>query len=129
MTAAVSPWIWMLGIVALGLGIGYLWKVRGQLPIIMILIFLYALPRLKEPLSGAAETSPTTASPAALRGSWGRSTSFWASCSWPSGCTATVISHPAAKYRFRLSLEIHTIHVAGYGATFCLKQPDVRAAK
>jgi Zn-dependent protease len=47
-TAAVSPWIWMLGIVALGGGIVYIWRVLGQLPIIMILIFLYALPRLKE---------------------------------------------------------------------------------
>jgi Zn-dependent protease len=47
-TAAVSPWIWALGIIALGGGIIFLWKTRGQISYIMIFIFLYALPRLKQ---------------------------------------------------------------------------------
>jgi Zn-dependent protease len=49
-TAAVSPWIWMLGIIALGAGIVYIWYADHHPPIIMIIIFFYAMPRLKQTL-------------------------------------------------------------------------------
>jgi Zn-dependent protease len=49
-TAAVSPWIWMLGIIALGAFIVYVWLVDHQLPWLMIIIFFYAMPRIKETL-------------------------------------------------------------------------------
>lgn len=49
-TAAVSPWIWMLGIIGLGAFIAYVWLVDKQLPWLMIIIFFYAMPRIKETL-------------------------------------------------------------------------------
>jgi Zn-dependent protease len=50
-TAAVSPWIWMLGLV----GMAWLFfrdLQAGHTDIILILIFLYALPRIKATLRG-----------------------------------------------------------------------------
>ncbi|HEX4125262.1 MAG TPA: site-2 protease family protein, partial [Tepidisphaeraceae bacterium] len=48
-TAAVSPWIWMLGIIGMGGLIVYFWM-HGGTPWLMIIIFFYALPRIKETL-------------------------------------------------------------------------------
>jgi Zn-dependent protease len=50
-TAAVSPWIWMLGLIGLGAKFVYDWQ-AGHLDYILILVLFYALPRIKATLQG-----------------------------------------------------------------------------
>jgi Zn-dependent protease len=57
-TAAVSPWIWMLGLIGLGAAIIYLWLFVHVLPIVMIIVFIYAIPRIRETLSRRGRDIP-----------------------------------------------------------------------
>jgi Zn-dependent protease len=50
-TAAVSPWIWMLGLVGLVAKFLYDWQ-AGQHDYILILVLFYAFPRIKATLKG-----------------------------------------------------------------------------
>jgi Zn-dependent protease len=50
-TAAVSPWIWMLGLVGLVAKFLYDWQ-AGQRDFILILVLIYAFPRIKATLQG-----------------------------------------------------------------------------
>ncbi len=50
-TAAVSPWIWMLGLVGLALLFIWDWQ-HGHTSYILLLVLIYAFPRIKATLQG-----------------------------------------------------------------------------
>jgi Zn-dependent protease len=70
-TAAVSTWIWVPGLLFLPAWIGYEWMVHHRLHVILILLLLIAWPRVKQTIFGDARNSPYYDIPVRLKRTMG----------------------------------------------------------